>query len=85
MHVVGESDSGVVPTKVPNNGPRGSAEGPEGRPLIEENNGQPNPSRTQSREIGSRGLDGVREAARKDQGLQFNALLHHVTPEQLWG
>jgi RNA-directed DNA polymerase len=38
-----------------------------------------NPSRTQSREIGSRGLTGVREAAKKDKGLRFTALLHHVT------
>ena len=56
MHAVGESDGGVVPTNVPNKGPQGTAEGREGRPPIEEN-------RTQSRVIGSRGLDGVREAA----------------------
>jgi group II intron reverse transcriptase/maturase len=33
----------------------------------------------QSRAIGSRGLEGVREAAKKDKGLRFTALLHHVT------
>ena len=27
----------------------------------------------------SRGLEGVREAAKKDKGLKFTALLHHVT------
>src|SRR5664280_2320951 len=51
----------------------------EGRRSIKENTGEVNPSRTQSREIGSRGLHGVREAARKDKGLRFTALLHQVT------
>ncbi len=77
---VGESDGGVVPTKASNKGLQGPAEGLEGRPPIKENIGQSDPSRTQSRGIGSRGLHGVREAAKKDQGQQFNALLHHVTP-----
>jgi group II intron reverse transcriptase/maturase len=55
------------------------AEGLEGRRSIKENTGESNPRRTQRRETGSRGLDGVREAAKRDKGLRFTALLHHVT------
>ena len=38
--------------------------------------------RTQGRASVSQGLQGVREAAQRDPGLRFTALLHHVT-EQL--
>jgi group II intron reverse transcriptase/maturase len=79
MYAAGESHDCVVPTKAPNKDPRGSAEGPEGRRSIKENTGESNPRRTPSRETGSRGLDGVREAAKRDKGLRFTALLHHVT------
>jgi RNA-directed DNA polymerase len=79
MHAAGESHACVVPTKAPNKGPRGSAEELEERRTIKENTGESNPSRTQRREIGSRGLEGVREAAKKDKALRFTALLHHVT------
>lgn len=82
-HAVGESEGCVVPAKVPNNGPCGSAEGLEGRQPDKENSGEPNPNRAQNREIGSRGLEGVREAAKKDQGQRFTALLHHVTEQLL--
>ena len=82
-HAVGESEDCAVPVKVPNNGPPGSAEELEGRRSIKENAGEPSPSRTQSRAIGSRGLEGVREAAKKDKGLRFTALLHHVTEKLL--
>jgi RNA-directed DNA polymerase len=69
MHAAGESHDCVVPAKAPNKDPQGSAEGLEGRRSIKENTGEANPSRTQSREIGSRGLCGVREAAKRDKGL----------------
>jgi RNA-directed DNA polymerase len=78
-HAAGESHDCVVPAKAPNKGPRGSAEGLEGRQSIKENTGESNPRRTQSRETGSGGLEGVREAAKRDRGLRFTALLHHVT------
>jgi hypothetical protein len=29
------------------------------------------------------GLEGVREAARREKGMQFTALLHHITPQLL--
>ena len=38
---------------------------------------------TQSRATVSQGLHGVREAARRDKGLRFTALLHHVNESLL--
>jgi group II intron reverse transcriptase/maturase len=78
-YAAGESHDCIVPAKAPNKDPRGSAEGLEGRRSIKENTGESNPSRTQSRETGSGGLEGVREAAKRDRGLRLTALLHHVT------
>ena len=75
VYAAGESHDCVVPAKAPNKGRAGSAEGLEGRRSTKENTRELNPSRTQSREIGSRGLEGVREAAKKDKGLRFTALL----------
>jgi RNA-directed DNA polymerase len=83
MYALGESHDCVVPAKAPNKDRQRSAEGMEGRRSMEENAEKANPSRTQSREIGSRGLLGVGEAARKDKGLQCTALLHHVTERLL--
>ena len=83
-----ESDEGVVPTNVSNNDGLGgpSAEGREGRPSTKENPEQPASPRTQGR-LGapgeSCGLLGVREAAQRDQRMQFTALLHHVTVDLL--
>ena len=83
MYAGRESDNCKVPTKAPNKDPQGSTEGLEGRRLIlrfsaKENTGESNPSRTGDGSIGSRGLQGVREAAKKDQGRRCTALLHHV-------
>jgi len=83
MHVGGESDGRVVPTKCPNNGGQPPAEGMEGRRPTKENIEQPTPLRTQSRSSESRGLPGVREVARKDKQTRFTALLHHVTVARL--
>ena len=91
MHVAGESDSSIVPEKPANKGgvPL-PAESAEGRELTKENTGQLLLDRTQSRNSDgtpfvarSRGLLGVREAARKDKKLRFTSLLHHITPELL--
>ena len=91
MHVAGESDSSIVPEKPANKGgvPL-PAESVEGRGLTKENTGQSLLDRTQSRNSDgtpfvprSRGLLGVREAARKDKKLKFTSLLHHLTPELL--
>jgi len=49
-----------------------------------ENIGQTAATQTQSRSIAPRGLDGMREAARKDKHVRFTALLDHVTVDLLW-
>ena len=91
MHVAGESDSSIVPEKPANKGgvPL-PAESAEGRGLTKENIGQSLLDRTQRRNADgtpfaprSRGLLGVREAARRDKKLRFTSLLHHITPELL--
>lgn len=83
MNGGGESYSGVVPAKQPNEDLGRSQEAVEERPLTEENAGQPNSCRTQSRESEPSGLDRVRQAAKKDKELRFTALLHHVNIELL--
>ena len=55
----------------------------EGRPQTKENMEELNSGRTQSRGKEKNGLDRVREAARKDKGVRFTALLHHVNNERL--
>ena len=90
-HVVGESDSSIVPEKPANKGSVPlPAELAEGRELTKENTGQSLLDRTQRRNADgtpfvprSRGLLGVREAAQKDKQLKFTSLLHHITPELL--
>jgi group II intron reverse transcriptase/maturase len=61
----------------------GGAEEVEGRDLVKENARQAPTPRTQSRDNVSRGLAGVREAARRDRRARFTALLHHITPSLL--
>ncbi|MGH9448094.1 MAG: reverse transcriptase domain-containing protein, partial [Terriglobia bacterium] len=83
-HVSGESDSSIVPKKQANNDSVPlSAEPVEGRGLTKENARRSLLVRTQRRAPRSRGLSGVREAARRDRTMRFNNLLHHVTPELL--
>jgi group II intron reverse transcriptase/maturase len=91
MHVARKSDSPVVPEKPANKGSVPvPAESAEGRGLTKENTEQSLLDRTQSRDMNgspfrprSRGLFGVRQAARKDRELKFTSLLHHITPELL--
>ena len=79
----GKSDGCIVPEKPANKGGRPSAELVEGRRPAKGNTLQTPTPRTQSRTGVSRGLEGVREAARRDRRARFTALLHHVTPELL--
>jgi len=79
MHVGGESDGRVVPTRCPNKGGEAPAEGTEGRRPTKENIEQTTAPRTQSRTGELSGLLGVREVARKEKRTRFTALLHHVT------
>jgi group II intron reverse transcriptase/maturase len=60
-----------------------AAESVEGRGSTKGNALQTTAGRTQNRNPASRGLWGVREAARRDKKMRFTALLHHVTPELL--
>jgi len=85
MYVAGKSDGSVVPANPANNGSAElSAESAEERDPAKRNVDQDALHRTQSRvNRRSRGLAGVREAARKDGKLKFTALLHHVDEDCL--
>ena len=83
MHAGGESDERVVPAKRSNNAESSAAESVEGSRSTKGNTGETNTDRTQGRERVSQGLEGVREAARRDQKQKFTALLHHVTVDLL--
>ena len=82
-YVCEESHSGIVPMNYSNNDKTSSAESGEGRPLINENAGQPSTHPTQSGERVSQGLAGVRKAARENKEMRFTALLHHLTVDLL--
>jgi group II intron reverse transcriptase/maturase len=73
----------MVPVNRPNKDEKSSAEGEEGRPMIKENTRQPHTPSTQSETRVSQGLEGVRKAAKENQGTRFTALLHHMTVELL--
>lgn len=76
-----KSDVPVVPKKLLNEA--GAEEAMEERGATEGNAGEPPAGRTQSRETASMGLEGIREAARRNSGLKFTSLLHHITPSLL--
>jgi len=82
-HAGGESDEQVVPAKRSNKGEQAPAERVEGSCSTKGNTEEADTCRTQGREHVSRGLDGVREAARRDKKQKFTALLHHVTIDLL--
>jgi RNA-directed DNA polymerase len=83
LHEGGESYSGIVPAKQPNESLGRPQEVVEERPRTKENMEEPNLRRTQSRESKPNGLDRVRQAAKKDKEVQFTALLHHVNIDLL--
>lgn len=85
MNAHGESDDSIVPLNPANKGgTEPLAESAEERGSARRNTEQPNLVRTQEPvPRRSRGLLGVREAARKDRSLVFTALLHHLRPELL--
>jgi RNA-directed DNA polymerase len=76
----GKSHESVVPTTMANNDTAEvSAESDEGRDSAKKNAEEDALRRTQDREQRrSRGLLGVRDAARKNSALKFTTLLHHV-------
>ena len=63
MHVIEESDSGIVPMSHSNKDGKPYAESEEGRPLIEENTHRPHTPPTQSGTSMSPGLASVRKAS----------------------
>ena len=79
MHGHGKSDSPIVPAKPPNEAePEEAKEAVEERGLTKGNAPERNMSRTQSRKSMSSALERIRQAARRDRGQRFTALLHHV-------
>ena len=63
MNDGGESNSGIVSAKQPNEGTGGPQEVVERRPLTKENMEEPNSCRSQNRGSEPNGLDRVRQAA----------------------
>ena len=86
MIVSGQSDESVVPSKLVNKDEtESSAESVEGRLSANGNAQQTASSRTPSRvKRETRGLEGVREAARNSSTLRFTALLHHIDESLLY-
>ncbi len=85
MHANRKSDGSIVPATSANNGAaEAPAESAEERDSAKRNAKQTvlprTPSRTKRK---SRGLHGVREAARENGTLKFTALLHHVNEDCL--
>ena len=83
MHDEGKSDSPVVPTKSPNKVGQPTAEAVEGRGLAKGNASEQNAPRTQCRTCVPSALDRVRQAAKRNKGMRFTALLHHVDAQRL--
>jgi len=83
MNADGESDEQVVPAKRSNKGERYPAENVEGSCSTKGNTQEAHTYRTQGREHVSQGLEGVREAARRDKKQKFTALLHHIDVDLL--
>lgn len=83
INAVEKSDAPIVPKKPPNKGKGTPAEVVEGRCATEGNAGESPADRTQRRATASKGLEGVREAAKRDGKMKFTALLHHITPALL--
>ncbi|MBT3831603.1 MAG: hypothetical protein HOB98_06065 [Gammaproteobacteria bacterium] len=79
----GKSDRAIVPMKQSNNPSKDAAETGEGRALTKRNVGDDARAQTQSWNSTMSRLARVRKAAIKDSELSFNALMHHLTPEQL--
>src|SRR4051794_15102739 len=79
MHQHGKSDRPIVPAKASNEAePVKAKETLEERGLAKGKAPERNVSRTQSRMSMSSALERIRQAARRDKGQRFTALLHHV-------
>ena len=80
MHASGKSDEGVVPSN--RRRPSGRGMG-EGRPETSGNPNWPTMSEAQDSDLMSSGLERIRQVARRDKGMRFTSLLHHITPGAL--
>lgn len=80
MNEGGKSDDCVVPAKLANKAPIvvGAAELVEGRRSAKGNTASKTPPGRSAGPGACSALDRVREAARRDKGTRFTALLHHV-------
>ena len=85
MHERGKSDGRIVPAIPPNKGPAaaGTAEAVEGRRSAKGNTASKTPPGHCAGPGASNALDRVREAARRNKGTRFTALLHHVDVPRL--
>ncbi len=83
MNDAEESDRSIIPVNQSNNAEPSAAEIGEGRERTKENTSRSHTLSTQ-REAGvSRGLRGVREAAKERKRERFTALLHHLSVDLL--
>jgi RNA-directed DNA polymerase len=78
MNGDGKSDRLVVPANLPNNAASAVAEVGEGRRRAAGNTASKTRPGHSAGSGASSALERVREAARKDKGIRFTALLHHV-------
>jgi group II intron reverse transcriptase/maturase len=83
MHVLGESDSSIVPAKRANNAGPPAAESVEGRGLTKGNASRTEPAPDAEPGKHGIGVAGIRQVASRDKDVRFTALLHHVTPQLL--
>jgi len=86
MNEGGKSDDCVVPANLPNKVVTavGAAEVGEGRRSAKGNTASKTLAGHSAGSGASNALDRVREAARRDKGARFTALLHHVDLARLW-
>src|ERR1039457_150294 len=83
VYVPEKSHCAVVPVNQPNNEGQPSAEAGEERAQMKENIVQSHMLLTQSGDRMSRGLDGVRKAAKERKQERFTSLLHHLSVDLL--
>ena len=78
-----KSDTPIRPEKWTNKGGK-PAEAAEERGVANGNSEETTAARAQNRDKpASKGLQGIREAARRDRDCHFTSLLHHITPDLL--
>lgn len=83
VHAFGESDDPIVPENQANKVEQSAAESGEGRGSAKGNAQESAAYRAQNREHVSIGLEGVRQAAKRDKRMRFTTLLHHVDLRRL--